>query len=89
MGRVIQLLLANPDISRVEIARKTELTKTTISAIITALLDLNIVEETPRVEDRSSWQNTYPYESSGRCCSSYWSESCKGKHVWSGHDSLW
>ncbi len=47
MGRVIQLLLANPDISRVEIARKTELTKTTISAIIAALLDLNIVEETP------------------------------------------
>lgn len=47
IGRVIQLLLANSDISRVEIARKTELTKTTISAIIASLLDLNIVEETP------------------------------------------
>ena len=45
IGRVIQLLLAKPDTPRVELARQTELTKTTISSIVASLIDLGIAEE--------------------------------------------
>jgi len=47
IGRVIQLLLAKPGTPRVELARQTELTKTTISSIVASLIDLGIAEELP------------------------------------------
>ena len=59
-SKIVKTLIINPNLSRVELARKLNLTKTTISSIINKLISLGIVEEIEKDNSGSIGKSPVP-----------------------------